>query len=76
MEKLAYQSSDVRSAADTLRQDFEELVRIFERHLDSTTGVENEARALVEEAKRAAERGLTLTGDLVVLVGNVGGSTS
>ena len=56
MEKLAYQSSDVRSAADSLRHDFDELVRIFERQLDSDTGVENEARSLVQEAKRAAER--------------------
>lgn len=70
MDKVASQSSnqvDPHSAAASLQDDFEKLVRIFEREL-AKIRVDAKARPHLTEAKDAAERGLELSKQLAGLL--------
>ena len=70
MEKVASQCSDrvdARSVAASLRDDFAELVRIFDREL-AKSGSDVKGRSHIAEAKDAAERGLMLSKQLAGLL--------
>ena len=72
MDKLASQSNeqaDPRSAATALRDDFAELVRIFDREL-AKVQVDATTRPHIAGAKEAAERGLELSEQLAGLLLN------
>jgi len=70
MDKVASQTTDhvdPRSAAAALRDDFEELVRIFDREL-AKVRIDAKTRPHIAGAKEAAKRGLELSQQLAGLL--------
>jgi hypothetical protein len=59
---------DASIAAESVRNDFSELVALFDRHLDALADGDNRARKQISEARAAAERGLKLSHELIVLM--------
>lgn len=55
---------DAHSTADSLRNDFENLIRIFDRQLEQNARGDAQIMAHIVEAKSAAERGLRLSLEL------------
>ncbi|HTG78400.1 MAG TPA: hypothetical protein VL553_02230 [Sphingomicrobium sp.] len=70
MDRVAFQSTDLadpRSAAAALRDDFEELARIFDRAL-AKVQIDAKTRPHIAGAKEAAERGIELSQQLAGLL--------
>jgi hypothetical protein len=70
MDRVASQSRghvDPRSAAAALRDDFAELVRVFDRAL-AKVQIDAKTRPYIAGAKEAAERGLELSQQLAGLL--------
>ena len=59
---------DVASVAASLRDDFDRLIAIFDRHLSKGLDVGGEATLALSEAKCAAQRGLDLSHRLIGLL--------
>jgi hypothetical protein len=59
------QNADTPLIAESLQGDFRGLLEIFDRHLESLSPDDNEARNRITQAKAAAERGLKLSRELL-----------
>ena len=59
---------DASIAAQSVRNDFNELVALFDRHLDALPDSDTEARKYILEARTAAQRGLKLSHELLALM--------
>jgi hypothetical protein len=58
---------DLSVTADSLRSDFGGLIEIFDRHLKTVPAGDRQARLHIAQAKAAAERGLSLSNQLIAL---------
>lgn len=59
---------DAPLTAESLRNDFNGLIEIFDRHLAALSPDDGQARRHIAQAKAAAERGLRLSRELIELV--------
>lgn len=59
---------DASTAAESVRDDFSELVALFDRHFDAFADGDSRARKHISEARAAAERGLKLSHELIALI--------
>jgi hypothetical protein len=60
---------DVASGgAESVRRDFGKLIELFSGHLDALAEGDGDTRRHLSEAKAAAERGLKLSDELILLM--------
>ena len=58
-------SGDVAQVAETVRNDFDALCAILDRHLRFAPAADNQTRSQIADAKLAAQRGVELSRQLV-----------
>jgi len=59
------EKGDVAQVAKTVRDDFDALYAILDRHLRFAPGADNRTRSQIADAKLAAQRGVELSKQLV-----------